>query len=334
MTCSSFSESLIPLLNDIAKYLHEQLIGELRGTITWFKFLEDLRMSRIQQEGGKVVIRNNSKVEIDVNGTLHTLPERDVYVDTSILHNNLQRLEVPAAIRAIADQRLQSHGRLRSLHGELACVIQYGYQLTIPFLQRVWRGVLGRSRSKILRLYFVRLAMEASSISLQSWIRMIIRRLKYSALVVHYRAKVYTSNVIFAQKIVRGWTKWHVYQRIKQRRLLDRMDRAAILFQAMVRGFLHRKKHTTHLEQLSEAQLKLTQDWAATVVQRLVRGFLSRRLLVRSYKVRNRLPPRLLRLTEKYLLKGDLWRFIEEVGDELRVMQQQVLCIFSYIALM
>ena len=281
-------------------------------------------MSRIQQEGGKIVIRNNGKVEIDVHGTIHSLPERDVYVDTSILHNNLQRLEVPAALKAIEDNRSQAHARLRSLHGELACVIQYGFQLSVPFLQRVWRGVLGRSRSNILRLYFFHLATEASAITLQSWLRTFICQLNYSKLLVDYRARVYTNNVIFVQKWVRGWTKWHVYQRYKHQRLLDRMSRAATLFQALVRGFLHRRRHSTQIKHLSGARYELARDWAATTLQRVTRGFLARRLLIRSYKIRNRLPPRLLRLTEKYLLKGDLWRFIEEIGDELRVMQQQV----------
>ena len=324
LACSSFGESLIPLLNDLAKYIQDQLIEELRTGIAWFKFLEDLRVSRIQQEGGKLVIRNKSKVEIDVHGTIHSLPEREVYVDTSILHNNLQRLEVPAALRAIEDNRLQSHGRLRGLHGDLACIIQYGFNLTVPFLQRVWRGVLGRSRSNTLRLYFFHLSTAASAITLQSWARTLACQLNYSKLLVDYRAKVYTSNIILVQKLIRGWTKWHIYQGYKQQILLDRMNEAATLFQAHVRGFLHRRKHTTLLQHLSGARHELTQEWAATTLQRVIRGYLSRRFLIRSYKIRKRLPPRLLRLTEKYLLKGDLWRFLEEIGDELRVMQLQV----------
>lgn len=327
-TCASFSESLIPLLNDITVCLRQEVIEELRKGISWFKFLEDLRTHRIQYEGGKIVIRNNSKVEIDVHGAIHTLPEREVYVDTSILHKNLQRLEVPAALRAIIDNRLQTQAKLRRLHGDLACVIQSGYESTIPFLQRVWRGVIGRFKADTLKLRLIQLAMEASALTLQSWIRSFFVRSKYHNLVEDFRKELYNKRIIIVQKIVRRWTKWHLYQRIKEVKRLRLMNEAAIRFQALVRGFLGRRRQHTDARILNDARFELTKTWAAVTLQRIVRGFLSRRFLIHSFRVRRRLPPRLLYLTEKYLLNGNLWKFIEEVGDEVRVLRQQVSLVY------
>jgi hypothetical protein len=143
-------------------------------------------------------------------------------------------------------------------------------------LQRFWRGCLGRWKASIVKYRVLLLALTSAALTIQSWARMVLRRAAFVDLLTEYRRGVHLLNAVLLQKVVRGWTRWHVYQRYKALRLLRSKHRAATRFQALARGFLCRCKYKRHLQTMADGRLVLTQNWAAVCIQRLVRGMIAR----------------------------------------------------------
>lgn len=320
-----FADAMLLLLNDIAEYLGQELLPGVRRSGAWGKLLQEMRKSRVDREGGKLLVREDEELEIDCRGMTTSLPASVRHIDTDVLHHSMQRLDVDVCLAAILERRVHTESKLRTERGELACLVQFGFECCIGFLQRVWRGALGRARARAVRHRVLRLVLHAAALTLQCWVRTVHGKCAFRELLALYRQGVWTNNAVLLQKVIRGWTKWHVYQRHKQRMREEELRRAAVLFQALARGFLARRGRVKLRGVLAKMRETLVQNWAATSVQKIVRGFLARHVLIRTLIVRKQLNPKLLHLTEKYLQKGDLWKFLEEIGFEMNVLQQKVL---------
>ena len=93
---------------------------------------------------------------------------------------------------------------------------------------------------------------------------------------------------------------------------------AASQFQAIIRGFLDRIRVRRNLKEAAKNHNIAVTAWSIEKIQKVARGYIARRAIAKSRAVRNNLSKDVLRLAERYLIKGDLWGFLREVDDELK----------------
>ena len=96
---------------------------------------------------------------------------------------------------------------------------------------------------------------------------------------------------------------------------------AASQFQAISRGFVNRIHVRRRLKAEAENHLVAVRAWSVQKIQKVARGFIARKAMYRSRAIRTELSRDVLRMAEKYLLKGDLWGFLRDVDDELKRAQ-------------
>ena len=96
---------------------------------------------------------------------------------------------------------------------------------------------------------------------------------------------------------------------------------AASQFQAISRGFVNRIHVRRRLKAEAENHLVAVRAWSVQKIQKVARGFIARKAMYRSRAIRSELSRDVLRMAEKYLLKGDLWGFLRDVDDELKRAQ-------------
>jgi hypothetical protein len=302
--------------DSIADQVEKQLLHAFRMMPNWLIMLEELRRDRIKTHNGKLLIKEKLEIEIDVTGKRKTYPIPDVHVDTDILHNIMQRLHFQVVAPEV-EVKLGNLKRQRvALKGELACLIQFAYVLTVPFLQRNLRRIqVQRKYAHRLRL-LVYCSMHASVVVVQSVVRMRQKRKWYLILREQTELAIKNAAATQIQRIIRGY---HAYVRylahLRARQSLS--DWYAITkYQALIRGFIARHRHRKQMAANEEARKLAVREWGITKIQKIIRGYLARQVLVPSVRLRKTLSPEMLRLVERYLQQGNLWQFLRQLDAE------------------
>lgn len=318
------SSTLTAICDHLCLSIESALIGSLRHFPSWTIMLEELRKERVRRQGGKLYSKDKVEIEIDVNGSRKSIPSIDQFVDTDVLHNSMQRMNVQVVIPAVTAKIEECKLKRWLLRGELACLVQFGYSYAAPFIQRnVRRVIVGRKK----RLHIQNLlysSMQAAAVTIQCFQRMktLSRQLKQLKLATQNAKR--TKAIVLIQKIIRMWTKWHQYQVYLQKKR-ESLDWFAVTkYQALIRGFLDRRRVKATIA--ANAMIRDTQikAWAVSKIQKIVRGFLARKILVPSLCVRKTLSPHMLRLVESYLQKGNLWHFLKDLDAEMKRLKSEI----------
>eukprot|EP01041_Mallomonas_annulata_P007287 gene7287-14864_t len=308
------SHLLTIVLDDIADELEAILLQNiLREDLLWDEFLTTIRRERIIRAGGNVVIRNKLEVEVDRYGDIKSsIPLADGNVDTAIFHGSMQRIKASLAIPKAQDLISKKSERLVEVSGELPCVIQYGYESCIVYIQRFFRKILARKVPPPLLRELVYQSMNACACIIQSWYRTRRQIWEYRVL----KVPDYDYYAIYIQTVYRGFIQRKKYKIIYDKWIYERRYHGAILMQAIIRGYLvrHRiKKLLTDLEVHKEMVCRI---WAATIIQKRIRGYIVRTSLIRTLRIRKTLSKDILRLAGKYLNNGDIWGFLQDMDRE------------------
>jgi hypothetical protein len=97
---------------------------------------------------------------------------------------------------------------------------------------------------------------------------------------------------------------------------------AATGLQAAARGFIDRLRLRRSLSEAAKNQHRQLENWSVILLQKVARGYIARKTLLRSLCIRKQLSPALLRLAEKYFVRGDIWGFLKDLDEELRRSQR------------
>lgn len=318
------ASSMSSICDYLADILERELLHALRMMPGWLIMLEELRRDRVKSSGGKLLVKEKLEIEIDASGKRKTYPIPDVYVDTDILHNILQRLHFQVVAPAVEAKLAKLKEQRAALKGELSCLIQFAYVVAAPFLQRNIRRV------QVQRKYAARLrllcysAMHAAVATIQSIARMRKTRKWYLALRASTELALRHAAAVQIQRVSRGHLQYFKYMAyLRHKRSMS--DWYAITkYQAMIRGFIARHRHKKLMDANAEARTHAIRVWGITKIQKIVRGFLARRVLVPSLRLRKTLSPEMLRLVEKYLQQGNLWQFLRELDAENGRLRKQL----------
>ena len=185
--------------------------------------------------------------EIDSHGVCRSVAQLDEMIDTDLFHHITQRMKVDTILPELEKQLLIIKDKILNINGEYSCVIQYGYEKSVAYVQRHVRGKLARMYVKKILKRFIYSSFLAAVVSVQVWVRALTgqyrykdeKKLKYE-LYANYSAKQ-------IQKIIRGWTKRSVYQRTKKKKRENKKYYAIIRFQAIIRGYLGRRKRDAEI---------------------------------------------------------------------------------------
>jgi hypothetical protein len=318
------ASSMTGICDSLANSIERQLLHAMRMMPGWLIMLEELRRDRVKANGGKLLVKEKVEIEIDATGKRKTYAIPDVYVDTDVLHNIMQRLHFQVVAPAVAGKLQVIKDKRTALKGELACLMQFGYELVAPFIQRNVRRIREQRRySKVMRL-FIYCAMHASTVIIQSMARMQIKRRWYLDLKARTELARRHAAATAIQRIARGraaFTKYQAYLRHK-RYLSDWF--AITRYQALIRGFIARHRLKKRLDANAAERQNQIRLWGVTKIQKIIRGFLARKVLVPSLRLRKSLSPEMLRLVEAYLQKGDLWKFLRQLDAELVRLRKEL----------
>ena len=318
--CSSTANELLHVLADLGKHLESRLLLRLRTSSLWIPTLVDLRKSRVKREGGKLVVRDDGDVEISADGKLRTIPFADDYVDSDVLHGSIQRLKVQIAAprcRVILKEKTD----LRVLlSGERSCAAQLMYSIALPLLQRVMRTSIIRRRYLQLRHVLIIDSMDAAAAVIQSWLVGCRTRAWYS--VARAARRFWACTVI--QRYGRGFVARRRARNMFKSKMDNSKEIAATKLQALIRGVLARRRVAEQIAAGKEETLKEAQNWGVVIIQKLARGYIARKTVIKSYHIRNTLSKPILKLTEKYLLSGNLWTFLSELDKTMKRVTDQL----------
>lgn len=174
--------SVTSIMDDIGNYLEGRIIESLRLNPYWQKTLEILRKDRIRNSGGKLVFHAAGEVEIDKNGVARPIPHADEVIDTDIFHGTVQRIHIDIVLPEIIKKRESVELKDAELNGELACLIQFGYETVVIALQRAWRRWVVRFKRhrELHRLIF--LAVNSAAAVIQ--VRFLIYKVQHNCLLL------------------------------------------------------------------------------------------------------------------------------------------------------
>ena len=308
----------------IADRLESLLIESLRLSPSWQTTLESLRKDRVRKTGGRMDQSQDGEVEVDKQGTIRIIPNAEQIIDTDILHGSRQRIQVSAALPELERRIGAAQAIEDKLRGELACVIQFGFCLVAPILQRAVRGTLARMRRLIARRDLALYAMHAAAFTLQGFFRAKQGKRSFADAKAAVIGDLRTDMCLILQRNLRMLPKWYNHKKYVKQRKYDSWWFAITSFQAVIRGFIARhrvrkmkKKH----KGVREVEEKL---WNVELLQRVARGYIARKTIIRSLKVRKNISKRVLLLAEKYLQGGDLWGFLKEIDDEFTRLGKEI----------
>jgi hypothetical protein len=140
-----------------------------------------------------------------------------------------------------------------------------------------------------------------------------------------------THNVTIIQKNIRRFTIYNKYKRIFDRIHKRKIFLSVSKFQAIIRGFLVRRRQKAALKGFRELRVKEEKEWASTIMQKYVRGYLVRKKVLKSLKIRRHVNKDLLALTEKFLTTGDLWNFLNSIDDRMNRLSKTIGESFTFV---
>jgi len=92
---------------------------------------------------------------------------------------------------------------------------------------------------------------------------------------------------------------------------------AVVCFQSLIRSYRARRTLLSSLKNQADEREEEIRNWSILILQKVARGYIARKTILRSMRIRKSLSKEVLRVTERYLTKGDLWGFLKEINDEL-----------------
>ena len=92
---------------------------------------------------------------------------------------------------------------------------------------------------------------------------------------------------------------------------------AVVCFQSLIRSHQARTILRSSLKNQADEREEEIRNWSILILQKVARGYIARKTVLRSMRIRKSLSKEVLRVTERYLTKGDLWGFLKEINDEL-----------------
>jgi len=304
------------ITSEIATAVEKVLLVALRSYLPWVQLLENLRKERIRMFGSKVVAKLGGESEMDSQGRTRDIPNADYLIDTDVLHGSSQRLQV-SVCRAICAQRISAILDAKLVkQGELACIIQFGYETAMPVLQRVARRWLARLwRLKELRNLTWQ-ARHAAATVIQALRRQVIQKQIFLIAITAVREAKRGAGVLVIQALWRCHAAVRNFNEHKRRKHQERVWFAATSFQAMTRGFVCRQRLKRKRIADENAKNESERLWGAIVIQKIARGYIARHTTIRSMHIRKTLLNQTMQMAERYLGSGDLWGFMKEVSDE------------------
>ena len=271
----------------------------LRTNAQYIKTLELLRLDRIKRSGGRLaVVKGEVEVEYDQKGVekwRYILT--DEYIDTSIIHNTEQRLKYYTALPMVNNKLIEYNNKYTIILGEYICLIQYGYELVTPHIQRLVRGIADRRcipYIKAEKIRKIQSIQHKSCIHIQCIWR---RKHVYKLIPILRAARLYTHQntiIIHIQRHIRGYIQRNKYKLILYTNYIHKVNTAATLIQAQYRGYIHRIQFTHTWEMHRQQQLYKIQTNSITIIQALFRGYFVRKYTLVSYRIRQRLSPEVL----------------------------------------
>ena len=281
------AKALVRIMDDLGNHLELALRENLRKFPAYKKLLEKLRHERIKREGGKLTMGlMEEDREVDAIGQVRVVHNADDVIDTDVIHGTLQRLQIHAVIPELQRRIAASKSRRQQLNAELACLLQFGFEICVPPLQRNWRKWLVRIRMPALMRRFMFLTFQAAACTIGNWAR---TRAKKLALQQRYTAKLaglMNWGVVKIQKMVRRYCKYNVFRRYIKKKRWDHLNFAATQFQRIIRGFVSRRRKAKELDAFAELRKTEEQGWAATIIQKIARSYIVRRTIYKALKIR------------------------------------------------
>lgn len=136
--------------------------------------------------------------------------------------------------------------------------------------------------------------------------------------------EVITYNVVIIQKNIRRFIVYNkytkVYDQIRKRKIFLTVSK----FQAIIRGFLVRRRQKAVLKGFQELRVKEEKSWASVIIQKYARGYLVRKKVLQSLQTRRNVNKELLALTEKFLKSGDLWNFLNAIDIRMNRLTKEI----------
>ena len=162
------SAAITNIMDDLGSYTESRVIESLRLNPYWQKTLEQLRKDRIRNSGGKLIFHASGEVEIDKNGISRPIPHADELIDTDIFHGSIQRMHINVVLPELVKKREAVELKDAELNGELACLIQFGYESVVIALQRVTRRWLVRLKRRVEIRSLIWLGINSSATLIQA----------------------------------------------------------------------------------------------------------------------------------------------------------------------
>jgi hypothetical protein len=214
-------------------------------------------------------------------------------------------------------KRITNSQKLSDLNGELACLLQLGYETAVPALQRVARRLNVRMRRYYVLRELAWLAHNIAAGRIQAWARRRRITTEFSETLAEKAASAAVYKVVVIQKNIRRFIHYRKYSRIAKAAYKRRIHRTVSVFQAIIRGFIVRRRAKKKLASIKELAKNENADWAATQIQKIARRRIVQNTLYKSLTIRRSISKDLLTLAEKYLDHGDLWSFLKEIDDKV-----------------
>ena len=281
----------------------------------WPKLLEQLRKDRIRKSGGKLVFHGEGEVEIDAHGVTRAIPNSDEIVDTDIFHGSVQRMRIQVVLPELVKKRISTNQQEAMLNGELACLIQFGYETAVPAIQRMGRRWIVRLRRYYILRELTWLSMHVAAVYLQSWVRKLQTTRRFAETLDEQHRAMKVFNLVVIQKNIRRFVQYKKYRRIADVNYREKIHRTVSVFQAIIRGFIVRRRNKKRLAVMKDLRVSEEADWAAAQIQKIARGFIVKKTILKSLTTRKVISKDLLHLAERYLDHGDLWGFLKELDD-------------------
>lgn len=92
----------------------------------------------------------------------------------------------------------------------------------------------------------------------------------------------------------------------------------------MIRGFIARRRYYKLKAEVYAEREQETQNYSVDLIQRVARGYIARKTIVISLKVRNSISKDVLLKAERYLSDGDLWSFLKDIDDEVKILKKTI----------
>ncbi len=241
------------------------------------------------------------------------------HIDTKLAHNVVQRLPIEVAIKTLEEKIGVIKSQLAKAKSEQEEIEEESRLVAAKSIQRCARKYLARvlvERAEIIRVEKLKAAAcrHAQRIVRGHWGRQ-------QARVV--RARRENENAQKIQRTMRGCLGRLRAGKLRIQREIDRYHAAARVIQARVRLIQNREQREVEQEQERVQEILRNFNAQANNIQRVFRGYQARKKR-RARRVELSLGPRVRELCDRYIAKGDLFRFLEEVNRdyELHMAQQ------------